>query len=246
VGALVGASGCDLVFPPGNGPGGPPVIDAPGDDDGGASAPDADLSTLCPQQTPLFQHLDALADADITVDGVTNTGLEPVVAIDGTTITYGLFKFDISGLPPDPPAMMTLTLRYAETACSPGCSSCAGGEVAGGLLAFALVSDWQETEVTWVQTGNGGRIWNGASGLGDHSVSSATVLHAAGAMVQFTIAGNQAIEFWQFADQPMAANRFSFLVEPNAQTAMRVAARDGEGVCAMVPRASLDLVFCMP
>lgn len=245
VGALVVASGCDLVFSPGRGPGGDQPIDAPSPDDGDAPV-DADITALCPGQHPTFQRLDALADADITVDGVTNTGLEPVVVIDGDTITYGLFKFDVSGLPTDAPAMMILTLRYAENGCEPGCMSCAAGEVAGGLLALALVSDWQETEVTWVHTGNGGRIWNGASGAGDHSMSSSTVLHAAGATVQFLIEGNQAIEFWQFANQPVAADRLSFLVEPNGQTGMRVAALDGEGLCAMVPRASLDLVFCMP
>lgn len=237
--------GCDLVFAPGGGPGGTPTDAAHGGDgDTFADAPiDADLAELCPGQTATHHDLHALADADIASAAPTiPDGTRPIVVIDGDSTTYGLFKFDIQSLPTGTPKLMTLTLRYAIDACG-ACTDCALYEQAGGLLAMALVSDWQEDEVTWEHTGIGGRLWNGAATGTDHSVSSVTAVHDVGDDAVFTVESDQMTEFWLgFAD--LTRQRMSFLVVANGQTHMAVRTEEGEATCTPVDRASLDLVFC--
>jgi hypothetical protein len=236
-GTLV-VSGCDLVFPPGAGPGGGEGVDAPI-----PRLPDADLSGLCVGLTTVLREVNALADAEIRAHAPDlNGGQDPVIGIDEVNQTLGLFKFDINNLPDGTPAWMAVTLRFAQDSCGGRCAPCLPSELPGTLSAYPLVSDWQEDEVTWTQTGTGGRLWDGAT-AGNRGPVGITVLHADGGDAAFTFDASLAPSAWAaYAD--IALRRMSFVVEAGAGAVMNASAKEGETACAHVPRAVLDLVYC--
>jgi hypothetical protein len=160
------------------------------------------------------QFFDAPLDAacttariDVEADG-TIIGASPTLPLTGGTLmnlagpgaagtgldAHGLFRFDLSGLPPAPYYSLTLVLHYAthDDACSAGCGSCAGLEHAGAFDVFAMTSTWTEPNgaergATWncrsgTTSGCPGTAWNapGAQGGGDRGVKVATFQHAAG------------------------------------------------------------------
>jgi hypothetical protein len=158
------------------------------------------------------------ATIDVQIDG-NILGVQPGLAFTGSTLmnlsdslqSHGLFRFDLSGLPPAPYSFLTLSVPYNtsdhDSSCGGGtpsvCGSCMGLEHDGYLDVFAMRSDWKELAsgveagATWdcryVGAPSGNTCptssWSSAGAVGgaDRGVKVGTMHHLAGQDTQVVI-----------------------------------------------------------
>src|SRR5262245_42340313 len=188
---------------------------------------DGPTDASCPTTT-----FSASAEGDTLLSSAlptVNYGTNPVAEISAIAGTVGLFRFDVTTLPPTAriqSASVTFTFAATSTSCSPSCGDCACFERAGALVLFAMRSDWDESIANWAdRTTN--QPWSsaGASQGGiDRSVNPlASINHLPGRTERFDVDSSALAslnETWRKSD------KLSFQLVPASGAAMIVATRE--------------------